>query len=381
MDHIKAFLGGDFMKRIIAIAMLIILSHSVMNASGGRARVSFGMFYDSLSPYGEWVTVPDYGYCWRPNDVDKFWRPYMNGRWVWSDYGWLWVSYEDWGWATYHYGRWVDDDYYGWVWVPDYEWAPAWVEWRMSDGYIGWAPLPLRARWHTSIGMDVDDYGMPHHAWCFTTCFGFYVDHPVIYGAERNSYFLRRTRNITNIYIDHDRIINGGPEKGRIERISHRDIRRVEIEDERNHDGRWETKDRFDGSRVRIFRPIVRQDTRNDLGSRIRAGVTRVRRVDDGSINNHNRTGQGYREENREPRNETPKLLEGTPRRPEPESQPRFNIHQRSKDRREMDRHNQTAAPQIERRQIQTDSRSERKNEDRRIDNSREERSSQNRHR
>jgi hypothetical protein len=33
----------------------------------------------------------------------------------------------------------------GWVWVPGSEWAPAWVSWRESDDYIGWAPLPPEA--------------------------------------------------------------------------------------------------------------------------------------------------------------------------------------------------------------------------------------------
>ncbi len=30
----------------------------------------------------------------------------------------------------------------GWFWVPGDEWAPAWVDWRYGDDYIGWAPLP-----------------------------------------------------------------------------------------------------------------------------------------------------------------------------------------------------------------------------------------------
>ena len=30
----------------------------------------------------------------------------------------------------------------GWFWIPGDEWAPAWVDWRYSNDYVGWAPLP-----------------------------------------------------------------------------------------------------------------------------------------------------------------------------------------------------------------------------------------------
>src|SRR5262249_38322101 len=39
-------------------------------------------------------------------------------------------------------GRWVVIRGLGWAWVPGEEWAPAWVNWRASDEYVGWAPLP-----------------------------------------------------------------------------------------------------------------------------------------------------------------------------------------------------------------------------------------------
>ena len=99
-------------------------------------------FYDPLAPFGYWVEVPRYGWCWYPAYVDKGWRPYVSGHWLWSDDGWYWASEEPWAWATYHYGRWMWDSYYGWLWVPGVEWAPAWVGWRDGDGYVGWAPLP-----------------------------------------------------------------------------------------------------------------------------------------------------------------------------------------------------------------------------------------------
>jgi len=103
-------------------------------------------FYQPLEPYGSWVTVGSYGRCWRPREITADWQPYTDGHWEWTDAGWYWVSDETWGWACYHYGSWYDAPDYGWVWIPGTEWAPAWVTWRYSDDYIGWAPCgPDRA--------------------------------------------------------------------------------------------------------------------------------------------------------------------------------------------------------------------------------------------
>src|SRR6266851_4899951 len=106
-------------------------------------EVSIDFFYNNLNG-GSWMEVGNYGYCWQPDVAvsDPSWRPYSDGYWAYTDLGWTWVSYEDYGWATYHYGRWVRLADYGWVWRPGYEWGPAWVSWRFGGGYCGWAPLP-----------------------------------------------------------------------------------------------------------------------------------------------------------------------------------------------------------------------------------------------
>ncbi|MBS1975097.1 MAG: hypothetical protein JST13_12150, partial [Bacteroidetes bacterium] len=106
-----------------------------------QEEVSYQTFYDDLSPYGQWVSYPGYGYVWAPN-VGYGFKPYStNGHWVYSDAGWVWASDYNWGWAPFHYGRWFFDNNYGWMWVPGYEWAPAWVSWRQNNDYYGWAPL------------------------------------------------------------------------------------------------------------------------------------------------------------------------------------------------------------------------------------------------
>lgn len=132
-----------------------------------ETSVTFDTFRDGLSPYGEWVNVPNYGHVWRPAHVAADWRPYYYGRWEWTDEGWLWVSDEPWGWAAYHYGRWAYDPYYSWFWVPGYQWAPAWVTWRYSPDYIGWAPLA------PGFSVFVSSYPVAFTWWTFVPCHSF----------------------------------------------------------------------------------------------------------------------------------------------------------------------------------------------------------------
>ncbi len=107
-------------------------------------------FHAPLATHGTWVEVDSYGRCWRPSGVVVGWQPYCDGYWVWTDCGWYWVSDEPWGWACYHYGHWVYHSRHGWIWMPGIEWAPAWVSWRVGAGYVGWAPMPPRARFFAS---------------------------------------------------------------------------------------------------------------------------------------------------------------------------------------------------------------------------------------
>jgi hypothetical protein len=102
-------------------------------------------FYNDLAPYGAWVQAPDYGLAWQPTvaTIDADWCPYLDhGQWLDSESGWYWQSDYTWGWAAFHYGRWIREPRLGWVWVPDNLWAPAWVAWRSTGSYYGWAPLP-----------------------------------------------------------------------------------------------------------------------------------------------------------------------------------------------------------------------------------------------
>src|SRR5205085_9266930 len=55
-------------------------------------------FQQVLAPHGRWVQTAQYGLVWVPNVSDPSWRPYTNGRWVYTDAGWTFVSADPWGW-------------------------------------------------------------------------------------------------------------------------------------------------------------------------------------------------------------------------------------------------------------------------------------------
>lgn len=113
----------------------------------GRERVDINIFYEPLAEHGSWVRHPDYDYVFVPSGLDASWRPYQEGRWLWTDdHGWYWDSAEPFAWATYHYGRWGYEQAYGWFWVPGDTWAPAWVTWRSGGGKTGWAPIAPDSR-------------------------------------------------------------------------------------------------------------------------------------------------------------------------------------------------------------------------------------------
>ncbi len=178
-------------------------------------------FNQPLQPYGAWVDVGSYGRCWHPRDIAADWQPYTVGHWEWTDAGWYWASDEPWGWACYHYGSWYNAPQVGWVWIPSTEWAPAWVTWRYSDDYIGWAPCgPGRAVLSASFFTFCD----VHH----------FQDH---FGSRRdlivnNTTIINRTKVVNNFsrqtvdFGGHQRTVfeNRGPGIDPIKRATGRDV-------------------------------------------------------------------------------------------------------------------------------------------------------------
>ena len=124
-------------------------SRPYRSRGGARQQIDIDTFYDELDPYGQWVWHPRFGYVWLPENVSPIGAPIPSaaGPTPTSMAG-TGIRYEPFAWAVYHYGRWGYDHDYGWFWVPGDTWAPAWVQWRYSDDYVGWAPIgpaPRRA--------------------------------------------------------------------------------------------------------------------------------------------------------------------------------------------------------------------------------------------
>ena len=242
-------------KTFALIISLNIASAIFPKQASGQVNVSFQLFYDQLSPYGQWVDDPDYGYAWIPNVGPDFVPYSTEGHWVFTDYGWTWVSYYDWGWAPFHYGRWDYNDNYGWFWVPDNEWGPSWVVWRRSEGYYGWAPMRPGISINVAYGRD---YYVPTDRWIFVRDRDIWQSHIDRYyvGRSYNVTIIKNTTIINRTYEDRNRhvIYVSGPDRDEVQRVTGRSVRPV-IVNEYDRPG-----ERLRGSNLRIYRPEVQRN-------------------------------------------------------------------------------------------------------------------------
>ena len=231
-------------KNLISLALGALL---LIVPRGAKADVSVDFFYNNLSG-GSWIEVADYGYCWQPDLAvgNSTWRPYSDGYWAYTDLGWTWVSYEDFGWATYHYGRWALLSDYGWVWVPgrdaDLEWGPAWVSWRTGGEYIGWAPLPpetmtvVEGRPLTGH-LDVEfNIGPAYYNFVDVRYIGEPVLRERIIPTTQNITYVQQTVNVTNITYKNQTIYNYGPDINVVNRVSTRPVQRLRLDRQQNVD-------------------------------------------------------------------------------------------------------------------------------------------------
>ena len=230
------------MRKLLAVfAIIAVLLPFAPKAESQDFSVEF--FYNNLSG-GNWIEVGNYGYCWQPDEAvsDRAWRPYADGYWAYTDDGWTWISYEDFGWATYHYGRWVRLADYGWVWVPGYEWGPAWVSWRTGGNYIGWAPLPPETEYvYTSRPLtghlDVEfDIGPGYYNFVDVRFIGEPVLRSRIVPVEQNVVYVNQTVNVTNITYKNKIVYNYGPDINVVNQYSTRPIQKLKLERQTNVD-------------------------------------------------------------------------------------------------------------------------------------------------
>ncbi|MBA4312028.1 MAG: hypothetical protein C0417_05310 [Chlorobiaceae bacterium] len=257
------------MKKIILILGLLIVGSNFTEAKQHfDPSVNIGVFYNPLAQYGEWIES-DWGYAWRPMRVKHSWRPYLDGRWIWTDYGWYWVSREPFGWATYHYGRWNYDDYYGWIWIPDNEWGPAWVEWRYDNDYIGWAPLSPVAIFSINVGITFSRHWVtPVHYWNFIPFRHFTSERITQYvqPIDRVRRIYNGTREGYKIRGEDNRIINRGIDMNTVEQRTNSRIRRTEVINRDNSRGERLVRE-GNIERIEAYRPRITEQSGGNSSS------------------------------------------------------------------------------------------------------------------
>jgi len=233
--------------------------------------VNYNYFYDSLAPYGTWVNVGGYGWCWQPTVtvIHAGWSPYCDGgRWLYSDLGWYWQSDYTWGSIPFHYGRWFSHPRWGWCWWPDTVWAPSWVTWRYANDYCGWAPLPPYSGYAAGFGLTYYggsvgvSFGFGLNAGCYTYVpwnrFCDYRPYRYRVPRERMTHIHDRSLAINNIIQgDHNTIINRGIAVDRAANLAHSEIRRVAVRDLPTGSARNIRSDRpqIEGGRLVVYRP------------------------------------------------------------------------------------------------------------------------------
>ena len=140
---------------IVLLALTAALSVVALSSPPAWADAEdAAIFFEELQPMGNWYEDPDYGPAWYPtkdpNKPDKVYdasfRPYLDGRWNLTEQGFVFETDESWGWATYHYGNWALDSQGRWVWVPGRTWYPNTVNFKTSEDYVGWAPVPPQTK-------------------------------------------------------------------------------------------------------------------------------------------------------------------------------------------------------------------------------------------
>ena len=208
------------------------------------APADVNYFYNDLSPYGTWVSLEGYGWCWQPRTVviSRGWRPYCDGgHWVYTDAGWFWQSDYSWGWAPFHYGRWYQHPRCGWVWTPDRVWGPAWVTWRASGDACGWAPLPPHASFDVRLGWRYNgvsvgasfDFGLGIGAFAFVS-FGDFCGHDLGHHClppARVTTIYHQTTVINNYEVHNNTIVHRGIPIERVSAASRAPVPRATVRD------------------------------------------------------------------------------------------------------------------------------------------------------
>lgn len=237
-------------RRIAGIAsVLLLLLGSSYRASAqyDLNYISYTDFYEILAPYGQWLEDAQLGYVWSPGEDINFRPYYTNGHWQMTDYGNTWISDYPWGWACFHYGRWTYDEYYGWLWIPGHNWGPAWVSWRYTDGFYGWAPL--------SPGIEdaqmVATYKCPSDWWIFIPARYLYSGnyYRFWYGPRDNKKLVKAGNAITNVSEREKAVHITGPSATQVKQATGKAPEIYRVRSSSNHNTRYHADE------IRLFKP------------------------------------------------------------------------------------------------------------------------------
>lgn len=282
--------------KIFTILLLMATSCVVLprQMEAQQTTISLQVFYDELSPYGQWIDYIDYGYVWIPNAEPDFVPYSSDGHWILTEYGWTWSSDYDWGWAAFHYGRWSFDNSFGWFWVPDNQWGPAWVNWRQYNEYYGWSPM------EPGISLSISfrqSYDSNNDHWLFIRDRDFersdmnryYVGRSDRDRMVRNSTIIKRT------YVDRTRNTTyvSGPSRESVQQATGRTISPVSVR-ENNKPGQ-----NLRNGQLEIYRPRIEKDNAGRKTSPTRVTTPRDVKRNQGNrpatqtIDNRNKQNNG----------------------------------------------------------------------------------------
>lgn len=243
-------------KGLLIVSLLAVTALLAAPPVRAQVVVSFSVFHDSLAPHGRWVDVGSYGQCWYPDGLAAGWQPYSNGEWIYTDYGWTWVSYDPWGDYPFHYGTWVSEASFGWVWVPGYVWAPAWVTWSYSNDFVGWAPIPPTLAFGFS-GYSGRPVVVSQSSYVFVPTnrmVGVNVS-TVRVPLVRNATILPATRRVTSFSVKGGVVRNTALPVTRIEKAGHIKIQKANISQARTQPMAFKASPGARGGKIRVVAP------------------------------------------------------------------------------------------------------------------------------
>jgi hypothetical protein len=151
-----------------------------------------------------------------------------------------------------------DGGYGSWIWIPGNVWGPAWVSWRQTAGYYGWAPLGPGVGVNVNIGIGPS---IPAEHWVF-------VPRQFMTSPAVNNYYINRQQNVTIInnstVINNTTVVNNnnyyaGPRINEVELSTHTRITPVAIR-ENNRPG----QSMVNNGQLDVYRPNVQENMVNN---------------------------------------------------------------------------------------------------------------------